>query len=227
MVINYKSLKDHIYKYLYEKINNGSLKPREKLDENQLCKDLKVSRTPIREALIQLEDEGYVERLPRRGFIVKEITLDKIKEIFEIIGCLEGMAGAMAIEKIKEKDISLLSKLINKMDESIKNRKLLEYFSLQRNFHNVILSASGNTELTNLISSLKKRFLKKAYFGRQDDDALYKRLRKNNDEHKHIFKLLEEGDKTGIEKLLREVHWNTARAEMIVSPFESQNVTTK
>jgi DNA-binding GntR family transcriptional regulator len=219
MVIQYQSLKDHVYNYLYDKINSGRLKPRSKINEKQICNDLNVSRTPIREALIQLEDEGYVERLPRRGFIVKEITADKIKEIFEIIGCLEGKAGEMAVDRIKPKDILSMEELVQKSAECIKKRKLREYFTHQRNFHNVYILASGNSELYNLILSLKKRFIKKAYFGKQNNDALYQRLEMNIKEHKKIIQFFKNKDKEGVDKFLRNVHWSAQHTERIVSPF--------
>jgi DNA-binding GntR family transcriptional regulator len=176
MVFNYKTLKEHVYLYLYEKINSGTIKPKEKINESQLCKDINVSRTPIREALIQLEDEGYIERLPRRGFIVKEISLGKIKEIFQILGCLEGFAASLTIDKLTDKDIEEMRALVKKMDEAIADKKVPDYFRLQRNFHNIYISVCGNNELFDLIASLKKRFVKKAYFLSENKGILYEPL---------------------------------------------------
>ena len=224
-MINYKSLKDHVYEYLYERINIGSLKPKEKVNENNLCKHLKVSRTPVREALIKLEEEGYVTRLPRRGFIVKEITLVKIKEIYSIIGCLEGMAASFAIQNYNEKDMALMKQLVKKMDEAIHNKRLQEYFKLQRKFHNVFVEASRNSELVNLVTSLKKRFMKKAYFAREGDEELYKVLRNFNKGHKKIIQLLEKGNREEIKRYLRDVHWNLDYASIVISPFEAPKPT--
>jgi DNA-binding GntR family transcriptional regulator len=217
----YKSLKELVYEYLYERINSGSIKANEKINENHICQDLHVSRTPVREALIQLEDEGYIQRIPRRGFIVREVTLNKIKEIYEIIGCLEGLAAALAIDKMTGKDIILLDTLVDKMDEAIKNRKLHEYFRLQRNFHNVYISASGNEELHNMLVLLKKRFVKKAYFTHENDQELYNALKDFNSGHKQIVRLIKNSDKKGVAEYLKEMHWNYKNAEIVVSPFES------
>ena len=184
---NYKSLKDHVYQYLYEKINNDQLKPKDKINESQLCKDIEVSRTPIREALIQLEDEGYIERVPRRGFIVKEISAAKIKEICQILGCLDGFAAALAIDRMKERDLQEMKSLVGKMDEAISDRKIREYFRLQRDFHDVYVSMCGNRELFDLITSLKKRFVKKAYYLNKDEADLVKSLEWKNNGHKRIL----------------------------------------
>jgi DNA-binding GntR family transcriptional regulator len=221
MAFNHKSLKELVYLHLYEKINNGTLKPREKINESQLCKDIDVSRTPIREALIQLEDEGYIERLPRRGFTVKEISQDTIKAIYQILGCLEGFAATLAIDRLTDKDLEDLRILVKKMDEAIAEKKVQEYFRLQRNFHNVYISICGNSELSDLITSLKKRFVKKAYYLSEDQRSLYETMERNNNGHKHIIELLEKRDKAGLNSYLRDVHWNLEGSSNIVSPFES------
>jgi len=71
---NYKTLKDHAYNYLYEKINNGELSPGRKISTNQICDELGMSITPVREALIQLTNEGFLDKLPRRGYRPKPIS---------------------------------------------------------------------------------------------------------------------------------------------------------
>jgi DNA-binding GntR family transcriptional regulator len=221
MFFNYRSLKDHVYEYLYVKINSGVLKPKDKINENQLCKDLNVSRTPIREALIQLEDEGYITRVPRRGFIVREISPEKIKDIYDIVGCLEGRAAALAIDKLTEKDFTTLRDLIRRMEQAITNKRTTDYFKIQRMFHDVYITACGNRELSDLVGSLKKRFVKKAYFLYDKEEVLYQTLERNNVGHKKILELLENGDKAGVETFLRDVHWNYEQADLIISPFES------
>jgi DNA-binding GntR family transcriptional regulator len=223
MAFNHKSLKEHVYLHLYERINSGTLKPKEKINESQLCKDIDVSRTPIREALIQLEDEGYIERLPRRGFIVKEISLGKIREIFQILGCLEGFAASLAIDKLTDRDLGEMRTLIKKMDEAVEQKKIQDYFRLQRSFHNVYISVCGNNELFDLITSLKKRFVKKAYYLSENEKAVYETMDRNNNGHKRILDFLEKGDKLGIESYLKEVHWIFEGSSNIISPFVSTN----
>jgi DNA-binding GntR family transcriptional regulator len=221
VMINYKSLKDHVYEYLYKQINTGKLKPKEKISENKLCEHLNVSRTPVREALIMLEEKGYVTRLPRRGFIVREITSNKIKEIYSIIGCLEGMAASLAIKNINDEDLSLMKKLVNKMNDSIEKRNIYEYFKLQRKFHNVFLVASENSELINIVTSLKKRFIKKAYYNHETDDHLFKDLSNFNKGHERIVQLFKKGNSEEIEKYIKNEHWSLKHVNTVVSPFEA------
>jgi len=220
-MLNYKSLKELVYEYLYKEINTGRLKPMEKINENQICKDLNVSRTPIREALIQLENEGYIERLLRRGFIVKEINQGKIREIYEIIGCLEGMAAFYAVKRLKPAHLSSMKHLTERMDDSIEKKNIHQYFELQRDFHDKYISNCGNKELISLIKSLKKRFIKKAYFRHENKEFLFKTLKNNNKQHKELIHFFEKKDKKGAETYLRDVHWNFANANLIVSPFQT------
>jgi len=226
-MLKYKSLKELVYEYLYKKINSGSLQPKDKLNENQICKDLNVSRTPIREALVQLENEGYIKRLQRRGFIVREINQNQIKEIYKILGSLEGLAASDAVDHLMESDLEAMAKLTKRMDAAIKKRNVSQYFELQRSFHNKYIAASGNAELTKLISSLKKRFIKKAYFRHENEEILYETLQRNNNHHKEILKLLKKKDKKGVEQYLEEVHWNFNSANLIISTFKASNSNTQ
>jgi len=222
-MLKYRSLKELVYEYLYKKINSGSLRPNEKLNENQICKDLNVSRTPIREALVQLENEGYIKRLQRRGFIVREINQKQIEEIYKILGSLEGLAAYDAVDRLTESDLESMQKLIIKMDSAIKDRNIHQYFETQRTFHGKYIAASANVELGKLIASLKKRFMKKAYYQHQKEDILFKILQRNNNQHKEILKLFKKKDKRGVEQYLKEVHWIFDSENLIISTFNAAN----
>ena len=84
-MLNYKSLKEHVYEYISNQIRDETLKPGEKINENVICETLKISRTPVREALIQMANDGYIEQIPRRGFVVKSISLERVHNIYEIL----------------------------------------------------------------------------------------------------------------------------------------------
>lgn len=213
-MINYKSLKDHVYDYISSKINDGSLRPGEKINENQICESLQVSRTPVREALLQLSNEGYLENLPRRGFIVKEVDNRKVEEIYAVLGCLEGMAAACALKKMTQSHMAVLEKLIGEMDSAIARREYNEYYKLQMVFHDNVIAMSGNEELHKLISGLKKKLIKQSYIAADSDEDLFKALEETNGEHKKILELFRAGDVSGLEAYMREVHWSTKYASL-------------
>jgi DNA-binding GntR family transcriptional regulator len=213
-MLNYKSLKDHVYDYISAKINDGSLKPKERINEANICENLKVSRTPVREALMQLSSDGYLENLPRRGFIVKEIDPKKVSEIYSIIGCLEGMAATLALKHLKKSDISMLKALVEKMDDAIISKEYNEYYRLQNLFHDTFILASNNSELHTLITNTKKSFIKQSYYIGKPNEDLFKALEETNSEHKRIIELFEEGNPNKLESYLREVHWSPRYADL-------------
>jgi len=204
--MKFKSIRDHAYNYICEKIDQGIFQPNEKIDIHKIVDELGMSTTPVREALIQLANEGIIEILPRRGFVVRGISLKDIEEMHAVIGCLEGFAASLAVPKIKEEHFILFSKYIDKLENLIDKKKYKEYMKQQEDFHNVYISACGNQELQLLVASTKERLFKKSFI-KIDGLDLYKELKKINNEHRKIVKLFKEKNQAGVESYLREVHW--------------------
>ncbi len=209
----YKSLKDHVYEFLSDQITQGSLKPNQKIDVFEISRGLQLSTTPVREALAQLENEGYIERLPRRGYKVRELTVQKVKELYQILGCLEGLASSLARSRITESDLMELEKTSGKIDDAIKEHRFQDYYGLQLEFHERINSLCCNEELSQLIAFVKKRFMKRVYSLYDNEKTLCDELIRSNDDHKKITKLLREGDGEEIERFIRNVHWNVDLAK--------------
>ena len=91
------SLKDHVYQYIAEQISKEELVPGEKINENEICRELSISRTPVREALIQLSSEGVLENVPRKGFIIKQMKETEARQLYEVIGVLDGLAAQRSL----------------------------------------------------------------------------------------------------------------------------------
>ena len=108
------NLRDQIYDVLKELIITGQIKPGEKINEESIAATLKVSRTPIRETLIRLEQEGIVEITPRRGAHVVSISKKKIMDIMKVRGVLEGLVTRTAVENMTD---DLLNKLRKTLEE--------------------------------------------------------------------------------------------------------------
>lgn len=208
----YMSLKDHVYNFISEKIAEGSLTPNEKISEQLICEELQISRTPVREALIQLSTEGYLENLPRRGFRVRPIDENKAMELYMIIGSLEGLASSLAMEFITSNEIDHMKRLFTAMDQAISVGFYDNYYKLQTEFHNTFINICHNEELIRLLNQLKRSFIRQSYIN-QDTDDLFEILKKTNEEHKHIIEFFEKKDKEGLVKYIRDVHWNTKNAK--------------
>lgn len=212
----YKSLKDHVYDYIAEKINDGSLTRDSRIDEHLICEELKISRTPVREALIQLATEGYLENIPRRGFIVRGVDENRARDLYMIIGRLDGLAGALAMDYITPKEITMMKILVTSMDQAIANNATDIYYKLQIDFHNVYINLCKNDNLVRLLNQLRKNFIRQTYAEIEGDNGtlgLFDVLKKINEHHKAMIEIFERKDKVEIERYIRDVHWNAENAK--------------
>lgn len=212
-MLNYKSLKEHVYEYISNQIRDEALKPGEKINENVICETLKISRTPVREALIQMANDGYIEQIPRRGFVVKSISLERVHNIYEILGALEALAATLSLANWDEDSIDELADMAKQMDELIDKEDYTGYYQAQNEFHLFINKASNNSDLVDMIENLKRSFIRQAYSG-NDPDEYKLALKKTNEEHYHIIDLIKAQDSDGLRKYMQEVHWNAKYASM-------------
>jgi DNA-binding GntR family transcriptional regulator len=206
----YLSLKDHVYEFISEKISDGTLAPEGKISEQLICNELNISRTPVREALIQLCTEGYIENLPRKGFIVKHIDEKRAMELYTIIGSLEGLAAFLSINQITPDEINHMKYLVSAITAALDNNYIHEYYNLQMEFHNIYIDHCCNTELINLLNKLKRNFMKKSYL--ENMKNINKILKSTNDEHRIIIELFEKGNADDLQNYIMNVHWNTNSA---------------
>ena len=209
----YKSLKDHVYHYISQKISDGSLLPETKINEKMIIDDLDISRTPVREAMIQLAAEGYLENIPRKGFVVKQVDTAKAKEIYKILGVLEGYAASEAVTHMDGKDLTAMEALYQAMEDSIESDDIRSYYSLQNQFHETFIQKSENQELTRVISLLKKIFIRQTYATTNSKSDLKHALKATNDDHRRIIDLFEQKAGKVLEEHLRNQHWNPKHAD--------------
>ena len=125
----------------------AELVPGERIAEAELCEQLGVSRTPLREALKVLASEGLIDLLPNRGTRVSTITEKEIGELFEVLGGIERMAGELAAECATDKNIEKLRKFQERMELYHRNDQRHEYFELNQQVHGLIVEMSGNSVL--------------------------------------------------------------------------------
>lgn len=211
---DYLSLKDHVYKYIVEQINNGNLIAGSKVNENAIGESLKVSRTPVREALIQLSSEGILENVPRKGFVIKKLSTEEAKENYFIIGALDGLAATLAAPLLTEKHIREMEFYIQSIDLAINTENFEMYHKMQEAFHGVYLSVCPNKNLVDLLLQYKKKFLKN-FVAADQTEWLKKALLETNNEHRKMMELLRNGDFADLERFMRDVHWNINKGEVI------------
>ncbi len=145
------SLKDHIYPVLKSAIMDMDIYSADtnlRLDERELAEQLQISRTPIREALARLEQEGFVEIRPRKGVYVRPKTLPEVLEIVVVWAALESMAARLVTRVASDREIATLRKLGVKHSADSKRADLEEYSEANIKFHQRILELSGCTLLS-------------------------------------------------------------------------------
>ena len=155
---NHLSLKDRVYQNIKFQIINNNLKPGIRLLEEEIAKAMNISRAPIREAFNRLEKEGFVTIIPRKGAAVSNITTQMIEDIFEIRENLESLAINNSLGKISMENLEKIGnnfkKFINK-PTNVENR--MQYLSLDKKFHNLLIKNCGNEKLVEILSNLQEQ----------------------------------------------------------------------
>lgn len=208
----YTPLKERVREYLMQKIEAGELKEGDKIVELNVCDELGVSRTPVREALNQLSTDGYLENVPRKGFRVKGFDEESAGFIFEIIGPLDGRAALLALPNMDKGDITQLKFLCASMDIALESSLYDRYDDLQQEFHFLYIDKCGNPKLSSLLHDLW-RFFSKASYSIKDDQKAIANLKLANEEHREIVTLFEKSDGKALQDYIRDVHWKLENAQ--------------
>jgi DNA-binding GntR family transcriptional regulator len=202
-----KSVTDISVEFIKERLQKGELKPGDRIDEKQLSEQLGVSRTPIREALIRLKEEGLVEILPRREIRVKKLRGDDIRDIYETVGILESEAAVKALPKITQAEITKMHRLMARMKAAYERDDFQKYLDINLDLHNVHTELCGNALVVNLITAQKKRLYD---LPRRISNAK-QWVAASIDDHARLIAAFEAGDGNMVRKILRDVHWGPDR----------------
>lgn len=143
---------------LREDIVTGRLRPNERLVDSNIARKMNMSRTPVREALKQLEMQGYLSRLPNGGLIVTDHSPSQIRNLYEIREALEIMALKLTCQRATQEQIDLAVELHERMLEVIRKRDVEQFIELNSTFHNVLFSACGNEQLWTLLQTFRDQF---------------------------------------------------------------------
>jgi DNA-binding GntR family transcriptional regulator len=195
-----KSKKVIVYENLKKRIITHSLKQGDPLNESILSNELKTSKTPIREAIQQLEKEGFVENIPGKGSFVSRISFQDIRELFEIREILEGEVIKRAVAKVDLEKIKILrEKFIS--SESENGRDAKSHFKSGDEIHNFIFEIFGNNRLMEIYNRLQDHVVRnRIYFFDHSDPS---RSEESFKEHLEILDALEAKDPLRAEQAVR------------------------
>ncbi len=214
-MINSQSLREQIYSHLRNEIKNGTLKPGTSINMDNLSKELSISKTPLREALIKLECQGFVEMLPRKGVQVKKLTYAELKEYYEVIGFLESSVVYSVFDQLRSPTV------IGKMKQSntqqrilLNNQEFDRYYQLNLEFHDIFLTLSDNKTLKEIVVPLKKRLYDFPWHRLWED---WEKV--NLDEHDKLIANIEKGDRIEAAAVVRDEHWGWKKHEAYFIKF--------
>ncbi len=214
-VLNVKSLKEQVYDYLREQMRKGRIQPGSAIDMQETSAELGVSKTPLRDALLQLEMEGFVTIFPRSGIVVNVLIRQDIKNFYEIIGALESTALLLASKSIREGEIQLMEKQIKGMERALEANNFDAYYEKNLRFHDIYLDLCGNENLVKIVRTLKKRlydFPRQKGFVKEWETASIA-------EHRELAKLIKHGRAAAAAAHIRDVHWSFKIQEKYINQY--------
>jgi DNA-binding GntR family transcriptional regulator len=197
------SLKDKVYQALKEAILGMNIygSPAEiRLDERQLALDLGVSRTPIREAISRLEQEGFVRILQRKGVFVVRKTKQEIVDLITVWAALEGMAARLVTQRAGDDELAALRRLFASFENDRLRARIDEYSETNLKFHQKIIQMSGSGLIGQLAENLFAHV--RAIRMRAIEDS--NRVEQSIIDHMHIIESLEKRDADLSERLVRQ-----------------------
>ncbi|MEW8958257.1 GntR family transcriptional regulator [Neomoorella humiferrea] len=193
-----KPLRYTVYEYLKESILEGRYQKGDRLTEAEIAKELAISRTPVREALRKLEQEGLVAYELGKGIVVIYLGAKDMLEIYSIMMALEGIAARLAAENISSNEITALEIKLLEMQKAIANNDFPCYQNAHREFNEILFNCTKNKHLIGLL----KRY--QDYIVRTESITWYKKRDRLMEEHSAILNAIRHGDKEKAEELMRK-----------------------
>jgi len=214
-LINVKSLKEQVYEYLREQMRRGEILPGSAIDMEETSTKLGVSKTPLRDALLQLETEDFVTILPRRMVVVNSLDENDVRNYYEIIGALESTALLKAFDRLRATDIGAMQALNDGMKRAIEANDFDAYYEKNLAFHNTFLNLCGNESLVKTVNNLKKRlydFPRVSGFVKEWEESSIL-------EHQALIDLIRTGRSQAAANHIRDVHWSFKVQERFVRKY--------
>lgn len=194
------TLRERIVDFIKDAVVSGRLKPGERVPEQEIAESFGISRTPIREAFRQLESEGFISVIARKGAVVSPITDKDVSEFYAIKSLLEGFAARTACDRLCAKEIKKLEGLNAGMERCAEKGDVKAFFKLDSQFHDTFLKAAGNEKLCALIHHLVQQFER----FRITAMSLPGRMQNSVRQHHAIVGAFKEKNADLVEKLVRE-----------------------
>lgn len=183
-----------------EAIIHGRLAPDQRLKEEELARELGMSRTPVREALLMLQSEGLVELSPRRGATVRSYAVDDLDDTYQLRAVLEGYAARRAATRISSEDVARLEESCARFDRLRAQDDVLDLVKENIFFHNVVLEASASDRLAQMVRKvIEIPLVYKSFYWYSPEQKLI-----SEHYHDQLTRALRRGDAERAELIMRQ-----------------------
>ncbi len=194
------TLREKILENIRDAIISGSLKAGSRVSEPELAERYGISRTPIREALRQLESEGYLTVIPRRGAVVSEFSQKDVEDFYAIKSILEGYAARQACSRLTDRELDKLQTNNKRLHDLAEQNDIKTFFKVHNDFHEMFIKAADNERLRELITSVVTRFQRLRFMSL----SLPGRMKISAQEHEKIIEAFRRRDAETAETLVRK-----------------------
>ncbi|HEY8370322.1 MAG TPA: GntR family transcriptional regulator [Thermodesulfobacteriota bacterium] len=148
---------DRIAEALRDAIIAGTLEPGSRVNESEIAARYRISRSPVREALRLLQQEGLIAMEPRRGAFVKRLTPQEVVDVYDVKSVLEGRATGLATRRMTESEIDSLAACVARMEREVAAGDMTAYVDSTRQFHEIIVRGAGNATLASIYQGLERK----------------------------------------------------------------------
>ena len=199
---------------ILSKIHNGEFSSDNIITETMVCESLNISRTPAREALIELAANGILQKIPRKGYSITKFDQKTKLDSYEILGTLDALAAKLALPFMSKFDFSKMKEHIDLGNVAIKYKNYPSYCEQQENFHSVYINKCNNKQLITLLKQIKENLDRYTYYSK-DENELFDICSLMNKEHITIVELFEAGKSLELFGYLTDTHWSTKTIDWI------------
>ena len=196
---NGNSIYQEVVPWIRDRIIEGKLAPGSRVPERIVCEELKISRTPLREAFKVLAAEKLLTLLPNRGAVVTKLYFKDVDDAMQLMAAVEGLAGELLCRRITDEEVSVLNTLHKEMAAHFDAGRQMEYFKVNQEIHLTIIDAADSEILKQTYQNIRSRFMRFRYAGNRARTRWQRALR----EHEQILMAIEDRNAELLKYLLR------------------------
>ena len=217
--IENKALFELVYDRIKSMVDDGILKPGEKIDKKNLAELLGVSQTPLNEALSKLAGEKIIEQRSREGFFIYQYSYLELSQLFELRATIEGMAARLCAEHMQDDEIVQVSKLFDNFTLPLSAKRHRDYYNADKQFHECLVKCSKNPFLVDI-------FVSSGYFSKSNQKGLLRPAEDTLPEHMMVINALKNRDAHLAQELII-IHFLRTRDFLLALWTNQENTAQK